>query len=67
MALLTMALSTYRGSTYYGRLQLAQLLLLVGEVLRQRSAVPLEETDELARGKESCVGGPWWRVVSGKW
>ena len=67
MALLTMALSTYRGSTFYGRLQLAQLLLLVGEVLRQRSAVPLEETDELARGKESCVGGPWWRVPSGEW
>ena len=30
------------------RLQLAELLLLVGQVLRQCGTVPLEEADELA-------------------
>ena len=61
MALLTMALRwLYDGSTYYERftqiskswrserLQLAELLLLVGQVLRQCGTVPLEEADELA-------------------
>ena len=37
------------------RLQLAELLLLVGQVLRQRGAVALEEANELGSIKYKVV------------